>query len=455
MLDAVRAAGQALFDGTSGDVQIKIVAFSTTATSFGPFSTFADFSGQIAAINPAEGGTRPFNDSTNFTAAIEETMSEYVPIPGQSNQVIFISDGNPNVDLGSGGNSLDDDTADGWHEFIDNNGLNVTTVGVGDGINTTRLQDVDLDGQGAPISVTDFDDLIETLLDVVVGGDVSGNVLTNDGFGADGPGRIASIEINGVTYSFDGSDITYDDGGPQTISGSLLPDVPTQIGGTLTFDFATGAWSFTAPTEVASDITGTFNYVIVDRDGDADTASLSIEVQAGNDAPVNSVPASIAVNEDTATKLTGISFADPDIGSSNLTVTLSVASGTLSATSAGGVTVGGTPSALTLAGTVADINAFIANAAQGVTYAPVPGSTTDATLTVTSNDNGNTGIGGAQTDTDTVTLDLVRAERCADGDHHAHELQRDRSRPTSRCTAPACRSPTWTPAATTSRSLCR
>ncbi len=293
--------------------------------------------------------------------------------------------------------------------FIDNNSLNVTTVGVGDGINTTRLQDVDLDGQGAPISVTDFDDLIETLLDVVVGGDVSGNVLTNDGFGADGPGRIASIEINGVTYSFDGSDITYNDGSPQTISGSLLSNVPTQIGGTLTFDFATGAWSFTAPTEVASDITGTFNYVIVDRDGDADTASLSIEVQAGNDAPANSVPASISVNEDTPTKLTGISFADPDIAGGDLTVTLSVTAGTLAATTAGGVSVvsGSGTQTLVLQGTIAALNAFIANAAQGVTYAPVPGSTTDATLTVTSNDNGNTGIGGAQTDTDTVTLDLV------------------------------------------------
>ncbi len=52
MLDAVRAAGQALFDGTSGDVQIKIVAFSTTATSFGPFSTFADFSSQIDCDQP-------------------------------------------------------------------------------------------------------------------------------------------------------------------------------------------------------------------------------------------------------------------------------------------------------------------------------------------------------------------------------------------------------------------
>ena len=242
---------------------------------------------------------------------------------------------------------------------------------------------------------------------MVVGGDVSGNVLTNDGFGADGPGRIASIEINGVTYSFDGSDITYDDGSPQTISGSLLPNVPTQIGGALTFDFATGAWSFTAPTEVASDITGTFNYVIVDRDGDADTASLSIEVQAGNDAPVNTVPASIAVNEDTATKLTGISFADPDIGAGTLTVTLSVPTGALSATSAGGVTVGGTSAALTLTGTVANINAFIANAAQGVTYTPVANSTTDVTLTVVSNDNGHTGPGGALSDTDTVTLDLV------------------------------------------------
>ena len=119
----------------------------TTSTSYGPFSTFADFASQIAAINPAEGGIRPFNDSTNFTDAIED--DDVGVCPNRRDRATRSSSSATAIrtsDSGSGGNSLDDDTADGWHEFVDNNGLNVTTIGVGDGINTTRLQDVDLDG---------------------------------------------------------------------------------------------------------------------------------------------------------------------------------------------------------------------------------------------------------------------------------------------------------------------
>ncbi len=68
--------------------------------------------------------------------------------PGWSNQVIFVSDGNPNEQTGTGGNSLADATATAWNNFVDTNLINVTTVGIGDGINTARLQDVDVDGAG-------------------------------------------------------------------------------------------------------------------------------------------------------------------------------------------------------------------------------------------------------------------------------------------------------------------
>ena len=71
MLDAVKAAGASLFSGTSGDVQLQIVAFSSSAISYGPFTTFSAFSDQIDDINPAAGGTRPFSGGTDFTAAIE------------------------------------------------------------------------------------------------------------------------------------------------------------------------------------------------------------------------------------------------------------------------------------------------------------------------------------------------------------------------------------------------
>ncbi|MGG5870978.1 retention module-containing protein [Pseudomonas peli] len=278
MLEAVRAASQALFNGAS-DVNVQIVAFSGTALSYPVISDFASFSALIDSINPDDGGTRPFNGQTDFTAAIEQTMSAYTPIPGWSNQVFFISDGSPNEQLGTGGNSLEDDTASDWLDFINDNDLNVTTIGVGGGIDEDRLQDVDLDGNGAPILVGDFDDLIDTLLDAVLGGLVDGNVLLgndnavgggdDDAFGADGPGQILSIEINGTTYTWDGAV----DGDEQ------LTDIITAEGGKLSFNFATGAWSYQAPADVNGDKIETFDYVIVDNDGDPSTATLTVHVE--------------------------------------------------------------------------------------------------------------------------------------------------------------------------------
>lgn len=131
--------------------------------------------------------------------------------------------------------------------------------------------------------------------------------------------------------------------------------------------------------------------------------SININITAVNDAPVVTVPASISVIGNQATALTGISFSDVDAGSSAVTATLSVSSGTLAAISGGGVTVGGTSSALTLTGSIAAINSFIA----GVTFTTALNSVADVTLTVAINDGGNTGSGGALTDSKTITLKIA------------------------------------------------
>jgi hypothetical protein len=138
--------------------------------------------------------------------------------------------------------------------------------------------------------------------------------------------------------------------------------------------------------------------------GGALTASttVTLTVTAINDAPTITAPGSISVIEDSASALTGISIADADAGSASVTVTLSVPSGTLAATSGSGVTVGGTASAITLTGSIADINAFIA--ASNVTFTTALNATSSVTLTVSINDGGNTGSGGAQTTSTTVIL---------------------------------------------------
>ncbi|WP_158110690.1 retention module-containing protein [Aeromonas veronii] len=283
MMAAVRAAGQALFNGTDGTVQITIVAFSTGATSYTAISSLAAFESLIDSIL----ANRPFNGNTNFTAAVEQTMDVYNPIPGWSNQVFFISDGNPNVDTGVN-NSLESGTATDWNNFIDSNGINVTTIGVGGGINGPRLQDVDLDGSGSPILVTDFDDLIDALLTQISGNTVSGNVLLgnnnvvgggdDDAFGADGAGRVLSIEIDGVTYTWNGvGTIAVSTGG--SIAGSQLSNIVTDLGGKLSFNFTNGTWSYVAPQSVASDTSESFDYVIIDMDGDPSQATLTVNIE--------------------------------------------------------------------------------------------------------------------------------------------------------------------------------
>ncbi|WP_200891464.1 retention module-containing protein [Aeromonas hydrophila] len=275
MMNAVKAAGQALFNGTDGDVKITIVAFSSDSLAYAPVTSLAAFNALVDGII----ANRPFNGDTDFTDAIQQTMVSYAPIEGWSNQVFFISDGNPNEQTGTGGNSLSNATATAWNTFVDSNAINVTAIGVGDGINTTRLQDVDLDGSGTPILVTDFSGLINTLLGQISGNFVSGNVLLgnnnavgggdDDSYGADGPGRIMSIKIDGTTYFWDG----VLDGDQQ------LTNITTALGGKLSFNFATGIWGYTSPQSVAADTSESFEYVIVDKDGDQASATLTINIE--------------------------------------------------------------------------------------------------------------------------------------------------------------------------------
>ena len=141
--------------------------------------------------------------------------------------------------------------------------------------------------------------------------------------------------------------------------------------------------------------------------GGADSSTLSIastvNVVAVNDAPTIAAPGSITVTEDIGTTLTGISFSDVDAGSAPVVATFSVNSGTLSALSGAGVTVGTVSgSSLTLTGAVADINAYIA--AGSLSFITASNNSASATLSISINDGGNSGTGGAQLATTSLAL---------------------------------------------------
>ena len=302
MLQAVKAAGQAFFEGTTGDVQIQLVAFSSDAQSTVSFSNYADFAAQIAAWE----NQRPYNGGTDYTAAVDKTMEAFQPLDDYNNRVFFMSDGEPTEQTTqhwNGSNwvvdhSLDSDTENAWNEFVANNNIDVQTVGIGQGVTVPRLQDVDeADGDNHVIQVSNFDDLVDDLLDVIREVDVAGNVLNgNDGIagtadddllGVDG-GRILSIAVDGEVYTYDLSGITDSNGGA-VADGSIL-NVETDQGGRLVFDFETGDWTYTANPDTATG-TETFDYVLTDDSGDTSSATLTIDVEAAPEAATMSFDA--------------------------------------------------------------------------------------------------------------------------------------------------------------------
>ncbi|MBD2836821.1 type I secretion C-terminal target domain-containing protein, partial [Pseudomonas sp. JM0905a] len=117
---------------------------------------------------------------------------------------------------------------------------------------------------------------------------VSGNVLLgndnavgggdDDAFGADGAGRVLSIQIGSTTYTWDGA-TTISVSGGGTITGSQLSNIATASGGNLSLNFANGAWTYAAPTSVAADTSESFTYNIIDKDGDPSSASLTVRIE--------------------------------------------------------------------------------------------------------------------------------------------------------------------------------
>jgi len=219
-------------------------------------------------------------------------------------------------------------------------------------------------------------------------------------------------------------DIVVTDADPgETVTATLTLMQPTAgtltTSGAATYDAASGVWSITgsvadvnaALAAVSVNLSANWeeNFTITTRirdvggTGPADGA-ITFSGSGVNDAPVATTPASIVIPRNVTTDITGVSVSDVDADPDPVTVTLSVPQGALQATSGLGVTVGGTVTALTLTGAVADINAFIA--AGEVAYAPVTNATGAVNLTVTVDDGGFNGSGGPQSDTEVVVLQV-------------------------------------------------
>ncbi|MGH1361900.1 MAG: DUF4347 domain-containing protein, partial [Burkholderiaceae bacterium] len=184
----------------------------------------------------------------------------------------------------------------------------------------------------------------------------------------------------------------------------------TLTGSASVADYQTALRSITYAnsSEAPSVANRTVSFTVSDGDANSNTQTRDITITAVNDAPVNTVPGTQTVAEETTTAISGISIADADDAGADLTTRLQVSNGVLAVSLSGlaSIVTGANGSAdLTLQGNETDINATLAT----LTYtgdADIVGVVAD-TLVVTTNDQGNTGSGGALQDTDSVQIDIT------------------------------------------------
>jgi hypothetical protein len=220
------------------------------------------------------------------------------------------------------------------------------------------------------------------------------NILLNGStvqYDADGAGGNPAVDIGTVSGGADGHDLVID----FTTANATAAAVTALIRRIAYFNSSDNP--STAPRSVT--------FTVDDGDGDVFTGSdtATINVGAVNDPPANTVPGPQTTDENTPVTITGLQVSDPDIGSSTITVTLSVDHGTIHVDPTvlvSGITDNDT-SSVTLSGDPELVN-FTLTA--GIVYTPAGNYNGGDTLTIATSDGGNTGLGGLQADSDGVAI---------------------------------------------------
>ncbi|MBF0185980.1 MAG: DUF4347 domain-containing protein [Magnetococcales bacterium] len=200
------------------------------------------------------------------------------------------------------------------------------------------------------------------------------------------------------------------------ISGGILyqnnGSTPINNNDFITYAQANAGLRFTPSANVNGIITFTvWGSTLANDSGLGMSTTATVTITAVNDAPVNTVPAAQSLSEDailTFNSGNGNLLSVSDVSDTaqagatdQLSVTLAVLHGTVSATTGSGATLTANGTAnVTVAGTAAQINAALDN----LLYTPAANYNGNDTLTITSNDLGNSGSGGAKSDSDTVAI---------------------------------------------------
>uniref|UniRef100_UPI000DE2FB18 Ig-like domain-containing protein n=1 Tax=Pectobacterium peruviense TaxID=2066479 RepID=UPI000DE2FB18 len=273
-----------------------------------------------------------------------------------------------------------------------NGGVDTTTLSITSTITVVAVNDSPTISAPASISVTE--DLAKAITGIsfadVDAGSSSVTVTLSVGSGV--------LNANGAGVSVVGNGTS-----SLTLTGSI-----TSINAFI----ADGSVLFNPVSNATGDVTLT---VGIDDGGNTGSggvktasSTVTLSIDAVNDAPVNGVPAAQTVQQDGSLVFNTangnlISISDVDVGGNTMQVTLTAMNGLLTLSSLSGLTFVGSgtgDSTMTFQGSLTNIN----NALNGLTFTPTSGYNGSASIQMVSNDLGSSGSGGAQTDTDTIAI---------------------------------------------------
>ena len=261
-------------------------------------------------------------------------------------------------------------------------------------------------------TITDADGVSLVSATIVISGSFvgSGDTLSI----LDGATNRTSGTISGTAISVG---VSTDGGGNETLTLSGVDTIAHYAQALGNAQFVANADN---PTNFGNNLTRTLTWSVSDGTpsipaGEQNSGSTSITIDAVDDAPVATItPSTYSATEQTnlTLKNTGMSVSDADAGpTATMTATLSVGEGILTVTAGGSgaiVTNSGT-SAVTISGTLAQINALLtSDATSTVIYndnTNAPSASTVLTLQIS--DNGHTGSGGPLTGSDTATINIT------------------------------------------------
>ncbi|HSH87744.1 MAG TPA: type I secretion C-terminal target domain-containing protein, partial [Methylophilus sp.] len=292
-----------------GDVKVALVVFAGDAQTRQLGTTWLT----VAEANSLLNSLSP-NGNTNYDSALETAMKAYESngkLDNAQTVSYFFTDGEPNRGQGStdslAGNENSSSADAGiqaaeeraWIQFLETYNIKSYALGLGANTSTSQLNPIAYDGQAGVntggIKVTDFDQL-DGVLNETVAASISGSLVTNGGFGADG-GYVKSVAIEGTTYTFNATSgaITFNGTNRSTYDAASHKLSITTAKGTLVLDMDDGTFVFTPKNTTVSGVAD-FQYTLSDKDGDTSSATLSINVTKINAVPQVAPDVSTGIN---------------------------------------------------------------------------------------------------------------------------------------------------------------